>query len=131
MANIQALKRRLAQLQKKKVEALEELQPKKRRGRPPGSKNKKKVSTTNNSAAPSRRRGKFLDKKKTKKRGRPRIHAIPTHVYPDLEGVSLVVRKTNQGFNREWVACLGTDVIGYYKYQEDAHKAYLKEVNDD
>lgn len=130
MANIQALKKRLAQLKKKKEEALQKLQPKKRRGRPPGSKNKKKLSTTNNSAALPRRRAKFLDKDKTKKRGRPRIHAIQTHVYPDLEGVSLVVRKTDKGFNREWVACLGTEVIGYYKYQEDAHRAYQKEIGD-
>jgi hypothetical protein len=130
MANIQALKKRLAQLKEKKVQALKELEPKKKRGRPPGSKNKKKSSTNNNSAAPSRRRAKFLDKDKTTKRGRPRIHAVQTHVYPDLEGVSLVVRKTDRGFNREWIACLGTDVIGYYKYQEDAHKAYQKEVGN-
>jgi hypothetical protein len=130
MANIQALKKRLAQLKKKKAQALQELQPKKKRGRPPGSKNKKKSSTSNNSAAPSRRRAKFLDTETTKRRGRPRIHAIQTHVYPDLEGVSLVVRKTDRGFNREWVACLGTDVIGYYKYQEDAHRAYQKEAGN-
>lgn len=130
MDNIQALKKRLAQLKEKKVQALKELQPKKKRGRPPGSKNKKKSSTSKNSAPLRRARAKFPKKDETKKRGRPRIHAIQTHVYPDLEGVSLVVRKTDRGFNREWVACLGTDVIGYYKYQEDAHKAYQKETGN-
>ena len=96
MANIQALKKRLAQLKKKKAQALKELQPKKRRGRPPGSKNRKKSSTYENSAPLSRRRAKFLDTNTSKKRGRPRIHVIQTHVYPDLEGVSLVVRKTDR-----------------------------------
>ena len=130
MDNIQALKKKLAQLKKKKLEALQQLQPKKKRGRPAGSKNKKKSSTSKNPAALRRVRAKFPKKDETKKRGRPRIHAIQTHVFPDLEGVSLVVRKTDRGFNREWVACLGTDVIGYYKYQEDAHKAYQKEAGN-
>ena len=129
MTDIQGLKKKLAQLKKKKLEALQQLQPKKKRGRPAGSKNKKKASTSKNSAALRRVRAKFPKKDETKKRGRPRIHAIQTRVYPDLEGVSLVVRNTSTGYNREWVACLGNDVIGYYKYQEDAHKAYLKETS--
>jgi len=124
--DIKALKKKLALLQQKKAALLQVTAPKKKRGRPPGSKNKKKASTKKTSAAQSPRRGKTPPQKK---RGRPRIHPIKTHAYPDLAGTSLVVRKTTTGYIREWVACLGDDVIGYYKYQEDAHKAYLKEAN--
>ena len=124
--DIKALKKKLAQLQQKKAAFLKDAAPNKKRGRPPGSKNKKKSSNKNISASRSARPGKIPT---PKKRGRPRLHPIKTHAYPDLAGTSLVVRKTTTGYVREWVACLGDDVIGYYKYQEDAHRAYLKEAN--
>ena len=109
MANIQALKKQLAQLKKRKAQALKELQPKKRRGRPPGSKNRKKASTTNNSAAPSRRRGKFS------------IETKPCYKMPD--GLSLVIRKTDKGYSRQWAVSEGTELVGYFTYYEDAVKA--------
>jgi hypothetical protein len=126
MTNLRALKKKLAELRKKKAQAMKQLEPKNKRGRPPGSKNK--ASTKNkDSAAQPRRRAKFSQESDAKRRGRPRIHTIQKHVYPDYEGVSLVVRKTEQGFRREWCACLDNNVIGYYKYQEDARKAYTNE----
>jgi hypothetical protein len=109
MANIQALKKQLAQLKKRKAQALKELQPKKRRGRPPGSKNRKKASTTNNSAAPSRRRGKFS------------IEMRSCYKMPD--GLSLVMRKTDKGYIRQWAVSEGTELLGYFTYYEDAVKA--------
>ena len=128
MTDIRALKKRLAQLRKKKAQALKELQPKRKRGRPPGSKNKSSKRNKDSAAQP-RRRAKFSHEADVKRRGRPRIHTIQKHVYPEYEGVSLVVRKTEQGFRREWCACLDNNVIGYYKYQEDAHRAYTNENN--
>jgi len=124
--DIKALKKKLALLQQKKAALLQVTAPKKKRGRPPGSKNKKKSSVKKTPSPSKLRRDKTLTQKK---RGRPRIHPIKTHAYPDLAGTSLVVRKITTGYVREWVACLGDDVIGYYKSQEDAHKAYLKGAN--
>ena len=109
MDNIQALKKRLAQLKKKKAQALKELQPKKRRGRPPGSKNKKRSSTYSNSAPQSRRRGKFSIEMKS--------------CYKMTDGLSLVVRKTDKGYVRQWAVSEGTELLGYFTYYEDAVKA--------
>lgn len=122
--DIKTLKKKLALLQQKKEAFLKDRTPKKKRGRPSGSKNKKKSSNKDISATPTP--GKIPT---PKKRGRPRVHPIKARAYPDLAGTSLVIRKTTTGYIREWVACLDNNVIGYYKYQEDAHRAYLKEAN--
>jgi hypothetical protein len=126
MADIRTLKKRLEALRKKKAQAMKQLAPKKKRGRPPGSKNKLGTKDRDSAAQP-RRRAKFRQESNAKRRGRPRIHAIQKHVYPDYEGVSLVVRKTERDYRREWCACLDNNVIGYYKNIEDARKAYANE----
>jgi hypothetical protein len=104
MANLQALKKKLAALKAKKAQALIALEPKKQRGRPKGSKNKPSVP---------------------KKRGRPKMArpaSIKWAVYP---GVSYVQRKPGpKADSHRWVAVVGNEVIGYFKTPEAAAKAY-------
>ena len=59
-----------------------------------------------------------------KKRGRPRIAKTPQPAYPILEGVQYVRCKPGMAISVGWVAFDGQQVIGYYKNQELAHKAY-------
>tara|TARA_R110002096_G_C14421074_1_gene709130 strand:+ start:28 stop:378 length:351 start_codon:yes stop_codon:yes gene_type:complete len=105
MANLEALKQRLAELKKKKTEALKGVNINTKRGRPKGSKNKPKVLP--------------------KKPGRPRKEKpskIEWAVYP---GVSFVRRKAGlRSDSHRWVAVLGNQVIGYFKTAEAASKAY-------
>ena len=108
MADIRALKKRLAQLRKKKAQALKELQPKRKRGRPPGSKNKSSKRNKDSAAQP-RRRAKFSIEMRS--------------CYKMPQGLSRVIRKTDTGYVRQWAVSNGTDLIGYFTYYEDAIKA--------
>ena len=75
------------------------------RGRPKGSKNK--------------------PKQEAKKRGRPRVKPVQKRIFPDYEGVSMVIRKPGpKSDSHRFVAVDGNEVIGYYKTPEEASKAY-------
>jgi hypothetical protein len=75
------------------------------RGRPKGSKNK--------------------PKQEVKKRGRPRVKPIQKKVFPDYEGVSMVIRSPGpKSESHRFVAVDGNEVIGYYRTPEEASKAY-------
>ena len=75
------------------------------RGRPKGSKNK--------------------PKQEVKKRGRPRIKPVQKKVFPDYEGVSMVIRKPGpKSESHRFVAVDNNEVIGYYRSPEEASKAY-------
>ena len=39
------------------------------------------------------------------------------------EGLSLVIRKTDKGYVRQWAVSEGTELLGYFTYYEDAVKA--------
>jgi hypothetical protein len=39
------------------------------------------------------------------------------------DGLSLVIRKTDKGYVRQWAVSEGTQLLGYFTYYEDAVKA--------
>ena len=39
------------------------------------------------------------------------------------DGLSLVMRKTDKGYIRQWAVSEGTELLGYFTYYEDAVKA--------
>jgi hypothetical protein len=89
-------------------------EPEKKRGRPRGSKNKPKIDT------------------QSKSRGRPRIKPVQTKVFPEYEGVSMVIRKPGpKSESHRFVAVNNNEVIGYYRSPEEASRAYNenKETN--
>jgi len=105
MANLQSLKKRLAELKRKKAQALKAMDAKPKRGRPKGSKNKSKTLP--------------------KKRGRPRKEKPSKIEWIAHPGVSFVQRKQGpRSDSHRWVAVLGNEVIGYYKTSHDAEQAY-------
>ena len=85
-----------------------------KRGRPKGSKNKPKQLES------------------AKKRGRPRLKPTQTKVFPEYEGVSMVMRKPGpKSESHRFVAVDGNDVIGYYRTPEEASKAYNENTKRD
>jgi len=107
-----------------------------KRGRPQGSKNKKKKTLESPKRMRGRPKGSKNKNKKTidqpkRKRGRPRKDKTAKNTYPSLEGVRFVRCKEGMKFIHGWVAFDGEQVIGYYKTQTAAHKAYKERCTND